>query len=154
MNNISDPLVTTLHYWKNGANCARSTACGLISTYGNSALIDPFFAAMLPMGGGVGERSVCGAVIGTISAISLILTEKLKETTDDYDEVILEEIKVWKTAFIDKNGTLICRSLLKHFTNKKGEIDFNNPERKQHCTELLRTAVFLAKEVLEPRLEL
>ena len=49
---------------------------------------------------------------------------------------------------MEKYGTLTCRSLLKDYTNKEGIIDIKNPERKQHCTDIVTTAVTLAQQII------
>jgi len=150
MKNNSKVIEKTLHYWNNvkGSNCARSTACGLLSVYGKKDLIDPLYAAMLPMGGGVGERSICGAVIGTLSGLSIILTEKLGDKTE-VDKEIMEEIKKWKKEFSDKFSTFICKTLLNNFTDNKGNIDVDHPERRNKCTDVVKTAVTLAQEIID-----
>lgn len=149
MKNISKVIEETLHYWNNikGSNCARSTACGLLSVNGKKDLLEPLYAAMLPAGGGMGERSICGAVIGTLCGLSIILTEKLVDQTE-VDEAIKEEMKGWKDTFQKKFNTLTCKSLLEDFKDNEGNIDVDHPERRNKCTDVVKTAVTLAQEII------
>ncbi len=150
MKHNSKAIEKTLHYWDNveGSNCARSTACGLLSAYGKEDLIDPLYAAMLPAGGGFGERSICGAVTGTLSGLSIILTEKLGEKAE-FEEEIKEEIERWKEKMHKKFKTLICGLLLEDFEDSEGNIDVDQPERRNKCTDVVKTAVTLAQEIID-----
>lgn len=133
----------TLEYWEN-ANCARTTACVLLSHYGYESLCDPFFKAMLPMGGGFGDGLVCGAVTGTIAAISLILVEKgLTE------EEVKEKVAIWKTNFKERFESLNCYDLMNKFLNTNGELDFDKPGRREKCTDAVISGVTLAQQIID-----
>ncbi|MFX1516741.1 MAG: C-GCAxxG-C-C family protein [Promethearchaeota archaeon] len=133
----------TLEYWEE-ANCARTTVCVLLSHYGYEALCDPFFKAMLPMGGGFGDGLVCGAVTGTLAAISLILFEEgLTE------EEIKEKITNWKIIFKERFKSLNCYDLMNKFLNVNGELDFDMPGRREKCTDTVTSAVTFACQILD-----
>ncbi len=134
----------TLEYWENENNCARSTVCGILSYFNNEPLCDPFHKAMLPMGGGVGEGSICGAIIGSLSAISLILAEKGLS-----DEEIKKRTDLFKSNIKDKFGTLKCFDLMAKFMENEGEIDFEMPGRREKCTDVVISAVNLAKQIID-----
>ena len=138
----------TLEYWENENNCARSCACGILSYYGKKPLCDPFFKAMLPMGGGVGERSICGAIIGSLSAISLILAEQGLS-----DEAIRIRTDLWKKRMKNKFGTLKCFDLMFEFIDNEGEIDFQMSGRREKCTEVVISSVNLAEQIIDSQNE-
>ena len=133
----------TLEYWENENNCARSTACGILSYFNNEQLCNPFHKAMLPMGGGVGEGSICGSIIGSLSAISLILAER-----GLIDEEIKEKTDLWKSSIKGKFGTLKCFNLMAKFMGNDGEIDFDMPGRREKCTDVVVSAVKLAEQII------
>ena len=133
----------TLVLWEEN-NCARTTVCALLSHYGYESLCDPFHKAMLPMGGGFGEGSICGAVTGSLAAISLILVEK---------GLIAEEVKekasIWKTNFKEGFESLNCFDLMDEFGGAEGEIDFDMPGRREKCTDAVTSAVTFAKQIID-----
>ena len=133
----------TLEYWEK-ANCARTTVCVLLSHYGYESLCDPFFKAMLPMGGGFGDGLVCGAVTGSLAAISLILVEEgLSE------EEIKEKVAIWKTNFKERFESLNCYDIMSKFLNANGELDFDMPGRREKCTNAVTLAVTFACQILD-----
>lgn len=133
----------TLEYWKNKANCARSTVCGVLSHYDNESLCDTFYKAMLPMGGGFSEGLVCGAVVGSLAGISLTLAEKgLSE------KVIAKKTNMWKKKFQETIGSLNCFDLIAEFSDTEGKIDFRIPGRREKCTDIVTSSVLLAEEII------
>ncbi|MFX0013948.1 MAG: C-GCAxxG-C-C family (seleno)protein [Promethearchaeota archaeon] len=144
MKKKQDILEGTMNYWKRKANCARSTACGILEYYGKNSLSDPFYKGMLPMGGGLGEGLVCGAVIGSLVATSLVLVESGLN-----DEMTSKQIKKWKQEFIQKFESLNCFDLINEFRNAEGKVDLKMPGRREKCTEIVASAVTIAKQVID-----
>ncbi len=137
-----------LEYWEKKANCARTTVCSVLSHYGNEPLCEPFYKAMLPMGGGFGEGLVCGAVVGSLGGISLILAEKgLSE------KAIARGINLWKSHFKEKFGSLNCFDLIAEFKNAEGKIDFKIPGRREKCTDFVTSSVTSAKQIIDSTIE-
>lgn len=134
----------TEQYWNNEANCARSTACGLLDYNGLTSESNILFDALLPMGGGVGEGEVCGVVIGTLEALSLILKRK------DVDEEKMKElISQWKINFSHHFDSFICRSLIKDYRDDSGEIiEELSDKRREKCGNMVFKGVFLAQEII------
>ena len=134
----------TLEYWEKKANCARASVCGILSYYDNESLCDPFYKAMLPMGGGFGEGLVCGAVTGSLAALSLILAEKGLE-----DKEISKKTEMWREYFKEKFETLTCFELIDEFRTKIGEIDFEMPGRREKCTDFVIAGVIFAQQIID-----
>jgi C_GCAxxG_C_C family probable redox protein len=130
----------TLKYWET-ENCARATACGLLDYYNHKSESKTMFKAILPFGGGIGERSICGAVCGSLAALSFKIAEIGVEK-----EVILEKASLFKEQFTARFGTLMCKELIQPYFLKDGTYA---PERRNHCTELVEEGVKLVNTILE-----
>ncbi len=141
MKNIVDE---TRKYWENDFNCARAAARGILDYYNYQNLSEILDKALLPFGGGTGERSICGAVTGALAAISTLLVEKNIE-----DEKKKEVFRAFKDKFMEKNGTLYCREILKDFFLPDGSIDVDHPKRKASCDQAVETASLIAKELID-----
>ena len=138
----------TLGYWEKKANCAKSTVCGTLSFYGNETLCDPFYKAMIPMGGGFGEGLVCGAVVGSLAAISLILAEK-----GLIEKEIMNHVNTWKCNFKGKYGSLTCFDLIAEFKDAEGEIDYEMPGRREKCTDIVTSSVIFLGKIIDASME-
>jgi len=138
-------IIQSLHqYWDNEYNCARSTARGILDYYGMKKLSKSIDKALLPFGGGIGERSICGGVTGGLAALSAYMVEKGIDS-----EKMSEIFKEFKTIFEERNGSLRCRELLEPFILEDGTLDKDNPERKKICDQAVESAVLIAKELIE-----
>lgn len=144
MKNNQSITEKTLEYWEKKANCARTTICGLLSHNGEEALCDPFYKAMLPMGGGFGEGLVCGAVAGSLAGLSLVLAAK-----GFNDEAIAEKAKQWKKEFKEEFNTLTCFDIIDEFRNEKVEIDFQMAGRREKCTDAVISGVTIAQKIID-----
>lgn len=133
---------TTAEYWNNSFNCAQSTACGILSYYEMKDKCSLIADAMVGFGGGMGERSVCGAITGTLAALGIVL--KAKNVSK---EELAKSINGFKKAMKDKYS-LNCVDILADFINEDGTVN-NTPERKQKCTEVVYFAAKTAKKILD-----
>ncbi len=141
---MSEILLETKKYWENGKNCARSTSCGILDYFGLSGYTKVMDSAMIPFGGGVGERSICGSLLGALASMCTVLKEKGIE-----EKIIYEQTKVLKAKFKEKMGTLYCKAILDEFIDEKGVLDYDNPGRRNLCTNTVEAAVLGAKEIIE-----
>ena len=133
----------TLELW-DSLNCARSAACGILLYYGFEQECNTLNKALIPFGGGIGERSICGSVTGALSALSVVFAKK------GYKEDKIAEIaKSFKEKFSREFKTLYCREILKEFTFPDGTIDADNPKRKEKCTKTVLHAVTVAKILID-----
>lgn len=139
---MSDIIQLTLDYWDEQHNCAISTACGTLKYFGEKDVTD-FYNSFLGFGGGMGEGSACGAVVGVLAAMGKILSDHgLSEKQIRYS------INDFKVKFIEKHGSINCQNILKEFKSKDG-VDYSNPDRKIKCTGLVKTSVSDAKTIIE-----
>ncbi len=141
MDNI---IKSTMNYWeKRRVNCARSTACGILEFYqvkGSQILYKTFTT----FGGGIGEGTICGGLIGAIGALNLILAERGLS-----DKEISDKAKDLKNLFRREFDTLECRTLMDEFRTKGGTIDYSNPERRKKCTRAVITAIKGAQKIID-----
>ena len=139
-----DIISETKKYWENGKNCARSTSCGILDYYGLHGYAKVMDTAMIPFGGGVGERTICGSLLGALAAMSCVLKEKGME-----EEKIYEKPKLLKQEFEKRLGTLYCKIILEDFIDKNGVLDYKNPERRRRCNNTVEAAVLGVHKIIE-----
>ena len=137
MNRLLD---LTLSYWET-ENCARATACGLLDFFDNHSESKTLYDALLPFGGGIGEKSICGAVCGCLAALSFKLTEKRLE-----NEEIREKSILFKELFAEQFESLLCRELIQSFLLEDGTY---SDERRNRCTEFVTEGVKLVNTLVE-----
>lgn len=131
-----------LDYWDEEHNCAISTACGTLKYFGEKDVTDSY-NSLLGFGGGVGEGSVCGAVVGVLTAMSKILSDHgLSE------KQIRFSINDFKGKFSEKHGSINCNKILEEF-KIDGGVDYSNPDRKIKCTGVVKNSVTDAKTIIE-----
>ncbi len=136
--------------FKEGYNCSQAVLCAFCDELGidfNTALkISSSF------GGGMGRmREVCGAVSGLFMAAGL----KYGYTSPDDKNAKAEHYKLIQELaekFREKNGTIICRELIK----EPNEIPTHIPDdrtkeyyKKRPCAELVGEAAEIFAEILE-----
>ncbi|MFX1252965.1 MAG: C-GCAxxG-C-C family (seleno)protein, partial [Promethearchaeota archaeon] len=141
---MDDIIASTMNYWeKKQVNCARSAACGLLDFYQvkDSQILYKTFTTF---GGGIGEGTICGGLIGALGALNLILAERGLN-----DKEISDKAKDLKTLFRREFDTLECRTLMDEFRTKDGTIDFSNPERRKKCTHAVITAIKCVQPIVD-----
>lgn len=139
-----DIVNETKKYWENDFNCSISTACGILDYYGYKHHSETMKKALLPFGGGIGERSVCGAVTGALAGLSSVLHEKRLDKDSIYDLT-----KMFKDRFKEEIGTLYCREILFDFISPDGSVDMENPKRRKSCDKAAYEAVAIVKEIID-----
>ena len=137
MNKLVD---LTLKYWET-ENCARATACALLDYFNYKSESMVLYKAILPFGGGIGEKSICGAVCGSLAALSFKLSELGLES-----EEIREKATLFKEQFRSRFGTLICRELIQPYLL---EDETYAPERRDRCTAFVEEGVKLVNVIVE-----
>ena len=131
-------------YWDHGHNCAQAAASGILDYFGYKAESETLKKSFLPYGGGIGERSICGSLVGALGALSFLMMEKGLE-----NEKIYEKIKVLKNGFAESNGSLYCKELLDEFIDQEGKLDKDHPNRRKVCDQTVETAVLIVKDIIE-----
>ena len=132
----------TKKYWLDN-NCAMTTACGILDFYDYKEASKVLFKSFAPFGEGLGERLVCGSVVGSLAALSYILSDKGLTK-----QVILEKTEVFKTAFREEFGTIRCSELL--YPDVKLEDSYpKDPIRLEICTKTVEKAVLEVKKIVD-----
>ncbi|MHA1346314.1 MAG: C-GCAxxG-C-C family protein [Candidatus Heimdallarchaeaceae archaeon] len=141
---MSKTINVTFKYWNNESNCAQAVACGVLEHFNHNSCLETINNAMLGFGGGMGERSICGAVTGGLAALGILLSKKDLEKDDKSDI-----FRKFKDNFNDEFKTLNCGEILAEFILADGSIDFENPERRPKCTGAVELAANIAIRVID-----
>jgi len=139
-------MQNNMKYWDEGQNCAQSTLRLILDAFGYPAEGELIAAALVPFGGGMKMGSVCGAVSGTIAAMSFIMHRQGLST----DEIV-EGTNSMKAEFQKHFNSLLCNDLISPyapFMDQNAEIA---AERRRFCTKLVMSAVASAERVLKNR---
>jgi C_GCAxxG_C_C family probable redox protein len=131
-------------YWGHDYNCAQAAAGGILDYFGYKTEGEILIKSFLPYGGGIGERSICGSLVGALGALSFLLKEKGLNGKEIY-----EKIKILKTGFKESNDSLYCKELLDEFIDQDGKVDRDNPDRRKICDKTVETAVLIVKDIIE-----
>ncbi len=141
---MSNIIKETSKYWNQDSNCAQAVACGVLEHYNQNDCLDTVHNSMLGFGGGMGERSICGAVTGGLAALGILLSKKDLDK-DDKSAVF----RKFKDTFNDKFKTLNCGEILAEFILPGGSVDKENPERRLTCTGAVELAANIVKKVID-----
>ncbi|MBY9001022.1 MAG: C_GCAxxG_C_C family protein [Candidatus Heimdallarchaeota archaeon] len=131
-------------YWNQESNCAQAVAGGVLEYYNMNECLDIVDNALLGFGGGMGERSICGAVTGGLAALGIIISKKNLEK-----EERSEVFKKFRELFEMEFDTLKCGEILEEFILPDGSVDFENPQRSMKCTRAVETAAKSVKRVID-----
>ena len=103
----------------------------------------------MPLGGGVGEGSICGAVTGALIGMAYILTQNNVEK-----DLLIEACNKFKDQFTNAQESLRCRDILYEFNDGEEDIDRDHPKRREKCTNAIRTAMSLVVPIIRNHEEL
>ena len=135
--------------WDNGHNCAQSTAKGLLNYYNYQNEGQILSLSFLPYGGGFKEGSICGAISGTLAAMSYILSK----SEIDNDKIV-ELTNKMKIEFLEEFTSVNCQTILDPFRKPDGEIDKDNVERRNLCTRAVNLSTKIAHNILSNHLKI
>lgn len=142
---MDDIIASAMNYWeKKKVNCARTAACGILEFYKHFDESKILYNAFTTFGGGLGEKTVCGGLIGALGALNLLLAERGLG-----DKEVAEKAKELKAIFREEFNTLECRVLLEEFRTEDGQFDMDHPERRQKCTRTVERAVTGVQQIIE-----
>lgn len=125
-------------------NCAQAAAYGILTYFGYDSEAITLAKSFVPFGGGVGEGSICGAVLGSLAGLSRILNYKNMSYRD-----IVETGKKFKQLAGKQFDTYICKELLKEFTNNKHLTEEMKTKKDQICTDIIKFSVDTARLLIE-----
>ncbi|NPD88633.1 MAG: C_GCAxxG_C_C family protein [Asgard group archaeon] len=140
--NLNDILDFSKKYWLD-ENCARTTACGILDYYKYTDASEILFKSFAPFGEGLGERLTCGSVIGSLAALSYILSEKVLSKQE-----ILKKADIFKESFREEFGTIQCSAILQPYL-KQNESYPSDPVRLDICTKTIKKAVLEVERIIE-----
>ena len=133
-----------------GYNCAQAVFCAFCGETG----LDNDTAARLSssFGGGMGRlREVCGTVSGALMALGML---RGYDTPADPEakKAHYRQVQEYARRFREKNGTIICRELLKDVPVTPGNVpEERTPEfyARRPCLRLVKDAAGLLDEMLD-----
>ncbi len=133
-----------------GYNCAQAVFCAFSDLTGLD--IDTAARLSSSFGGGMGRlREVCGAVSGALLALGM-----LRGYSDPADpqakKAHYAQVQEFARRFKEKNGTIVCRELLKNVpTTPGGEPEPRTPEfyTRRPCLRLIGEAAEILDIMLE-----
>jgi C_GCAxxG_C_C family probable redox protein len=129
--------------WEKGANCAQSTATGLLYHYIYEEAGQILFDSLYPYGGGFHEGGICGAITGTLAGLSFLIVKAGmdKEKITIYSNLFKEE-------FLKEFPSLRCHELMDPFKNSNGEINWKLEKRRETCTKAVESAALIANSII------
>ena len=150
------PEVITL--WGEHSNCAQSTGKGLLDHFNHEEAGNVLLSSFIPYGGGFMSGNVCGAVSGTLAAMSYILSKKNSSIKE-----IFQLTSQMKEKFANEFGSINCIEIISPFLDLKN-VDMENlnmeslmmanpdileSEVYKTCTSCVNKAAIIAKELIE-----
>lgn len=133
----------TLDKWEECDNCTQAVATGILKAYENkdAKILEDTFLAYAK---GLDDNSICGALLGSISAMSKILRDY------GYDvDAILKNTDTLKAEFKDNFGCTHCFDLLDGIEDEEGKVKFDDPEAKDRCASIIFFSTVRAKELID-----
>ena len=148
MNCVEDRKERAVEYFSRNFNCSQSVLAAYAVEHG----LDEKLALKLGtcLGGGARKGELCGAVSGALMALGLFYGHS--ESSDSEAKAKAYAMtNEFMDRFIRKNGSVVCRELLKY--------DMSIPEERKMiveknlfstvCPEMIRSAVEILDELLE-----
>jgi len=144
-----DHSIEAQRLFREGYNCSQAVFCAFCDETG----LDTDLAAQLSssFGGGIGRlREVCGAVSGAMMALGAL---RGYSNISDPDKKIrhYERVQEFARRFREKNGSIICRELLKGIEVTEGVVpEARTPEfyEKRPCLRLIGEAAAILDDML------
>ncbi len=132
-----------------GYNCAQAVFCAFCDLTGLD--IDAAAQISSSFGGGMGRlREVCGTVSGALLALGM-----LRGYADPHDPAAkaahYQRVQELARRFREKNGTIVCRELLKDVPTTPGGIpEARTPEfyQRRPCLRLVGESAAILEEML------
>ncbi len=136
---------TVLDYWNNGKNCARATGAGILKA-NNDKDYPVLLATFTVYGGGMGEGSVCGAVSGSIGAVSKLLSDLGHD--DDFIRTKINDLKSDLKIHFERDS-IDCKVMLKEFADDSNVVDYQHPHRRDKCTSVIEWITAYAQNLVD-----
>lgn len=138
---MEDLIEIVTVYWKD-SHCAQAVTMSLLSFNNYSKDQMPIVNALTSFGEGMGERSICGSVSGSLASLGIILNDKMVSTKE-----IMEMTDKFKMEFKEKNQSLYCYELLSPYLD--GDEPYpDDPIRLPVCTKAVISATTIAQKII------
>lgn len=141
---MPDIINETSKYWENESNCAQAVASGVLEYYKMNEYVNLIHDSMIGFGGGMGERSICGAVTGGLAALGIIMASKEVDKDSRADA-----FKKFKKLFNSEFDALDCKDIIAEFILPDGSVDKDRPERGVKCTKAVELAAKYVQQVID-----
>lgn len=132
-----------------GYNCAQAVFCAFCDETGLT--LDEAARLASSFGGGMGRlREVCGGVSGALMALGAIRGYDVPGD-DEAKKAHYRLVQTYARRFQEKNGSIICRELLKNVPVTPGDIpEARTPEfyERRPCLRLVGEAAALLDQML------
>lgn len=127
--------MNAVEYYKSGFSCAESIVMEAIEL---GLCDESMLCAATPFSGGLSSGCLCGAISGSQIVIGMIFGKNNK-----YGNEVIAKKKAQEfiTRFKEKYPATCCRVISRGF-------EFNSPERKQNCMEVVEYCSKLLKEAI------
>ena len=150
MDNVDDRKANAIEYFSHNFNCSQS----VFATYAVEYGLDEKLALKLAtcFGGGARKGEMCGAVSGALMVLGLLCGHSesgdLESKAKSYAMT-----KEFMDRFAYKNGSVVCRELLKYDMSKPEEqaIIVEKNLFRTVCPEMIRSAVEILDELLSEK---
>lgn len=144
-----DHSIEAQRLFREGYNCSQAVFCAFCDMTGLD--IDTAARLSSSFGGGIGRlREVCGAFSGAMLAFGIL---RGYSDVDDPDKKVhhYERVQEFARRFRDRNGSIICRELLKDVEVTEGVVpEKRTPEfyEKRPCLKIIGEAAAILDEML------
>ena len=133
-----------------GYNCAQAVFCAFRDETGLT--LDEAARLSSSFGGGMGRlREVCGGVSGALMALGAVRGYDVPGD-DEAKRAHYRMVQSYARRFKEKNGTIICRELLKNVPVTPGDVpEARTPEfyARRPCLRLVGEAAALLDQMLD-----
>ena len=144
-----DHSIEAQRLFREGYNCSQAVFCAFCDMTGFD--IDTAARLSSSFGGGIGRlREVCGAFSGAMLAFG-ILCGYSDVSDPDKNVHHYEKVQEFARRFRDRNGSIICRELLKDVEVTQGVVpEKRTPEfyEKRPCLKIIGEAAAILDEML------
>lgn len=144
-----DHSIEAQRLFREGYNCSQAVFCAFCDMTGFD--IDTAARLSSSFGGGIGRlREVCGAFSGAMLAFGILCGYS---DVNDPDKKVhhYEKVQEFARRFRDRNGSIICRELLKDVEVTQGVVpEKRTPEfyEKRPCLKIIGEAAAILDEML------
>ena len=125
-----------IEYFNQGFSCSESI---IMEAIDKGICDSSLLSVATSFSGGMGSGCLCGAIAGAQLVIGSLYG---RDNTNNNEPVARQLAKKFVDEFKAQHGVTCCKVLSRGF-------EFNSPERKQHCTNLVEFCSNKLYEIIE-----